>query len=107
MKISDLIAQLQYCQLKFGDLDVLAYKSGHYLDHVEKLVHLEAVRNIGTPDLKSSSPQDIAKWSADPQLQPNAGWLPLPMKGLDSANIASQTKHRVLYLGPKIVVTSS
>lgn len=105
MKISELIAQLQHCQEKVGDIEVVAYKNGQWLDTIEKIVHIEAVRNVGTPDAKST-PEQKKQWQEDPQSQPNAGWLKLPIRGLDAKIINDDTKHRKLYIGPKIVVTS-
>jgi len=105
MKISELIAQLTYCQEKFGDIEVVAYKNGRYLESVEKLVHLEAVKNVGSPDQKAPAEERL-RWAADPQLQPNSGWLALPIKGLDAANLSADTRHRKLYIGPKVVCTT-
>lgn len=106
MKISELVAQLQYAQKKFGDLEVVAYKNGKWMDAVEKLVHLEMVRNQGAPSPKASREEQLA-WREDPQTQPNSGWLALKhLRGVNPENLAPGVVHRKLYIGPKVVVTS-
>ena len=105
MKISQLIEQLQFCQEKFGDLDVVAYKNGQWLDSVEKIVHLETVKNVGSVNPKATA-EERSAWEKDDQLQPNAGWLKLPIKGLDAKVLSADTKQRKIYIGPKIVVTN-
>jgi hypothetical protein len=106
MKISELIAELEHAQSKFGDIDVVAYKNSKWLDSVEKIIHLEVIHNQGAPNPKASRDQ-IQQWRDDPQTQPNSGWLPLkaiPKMPIDK--LAPDVIQRKLYIGPKIVMTS-
>lgn len=103
MKISELIEELQTAREQFGDIEVVAHKNANYLDSLEKIVHIQVLHQTGPINPKISK-QERAMLQKDPQLQPNAGFISLPIPGLREEQIPPQSVKRVLYLGPKIVV---
>lgn len=103
MKISELIEELQTALDSFGDIEVVAHKNANYLDSLEKMVHLKVIRQTGPIDPRVSKEQRHA-WLRDTQLQPNSGFISLPIPGVKNENLPEKSVKRVLYLGPKITI---